>query len=92
MEQTEQSLQLEAANKRNNYLSSVNKLSNAKENLSLNEKVKTRTQKKFKEGMAASFELTQIENQYLSSQSAYIGALLDAITAKADLDYATANY
>lgn len=91
-EQTEQSLQLEASNKKNSYLSAVNKLKNAEENLNLSGKIKDKTRIKFKEGVAPSLELTQTEAQYLNSQAGYIGALLDVITAKADLDYATANY
>lgn len=88
LDQTEQSLFLDMASKRNAYESSIFKLENSTENLELAEKIKKQTQIKYSEGMSSSVELTQTENQSLQSQMNYIMAVIEVIQAKADLDYA----
>jgi outer membrane protein TolC len=92
LEQTEQSLYLDLANKRNAYEAAINKLDNASKNLELSERIQEQTRIKYKEGTTSSVELTQTENQYLQSQINYVMALYEVITAKADLDYALGNY
>ncbi len=61
-------------------------LQNAQKSLAIAEKIYDRTQKKHKEGLASSFELTQMKNQVLQSQGKYIQALFDLLNAKAELD------
>ncbi len=61
-------------------------LQNAQKSLAIAEKIYERTQKKHKEGLASSFELTQMKNQVLQSQGKYIQALFDLLNAKAELD------
>ena len=92
MEQTEQSLQLDVANKRNAYEAAMNRLENASKNLDLSRKIQDQTRVKYSEGISSSVELTQTENQFLQSQMNYVGVVYEVIEAKADLDYALGNY
>lgn len=91
LDQMEQSLYLELANKRNSYEAAMNKLTNAKENLDLSQRIEEQTRIKYKSGTTTSVELTQTENQYLQSQINYVMAMYEVITAKAELDYALGN-
>tara|TARA_B110000211_G_C14082195_1_gene555110 strand:+ start:1762 stop:3096 length:1335 start_codon:yes stop_codon:yes gene_type:complete len=59
---------------------------NAQKSLSIAQKIYDRTVIKHKEGLATSFELTQMKNQLLQSQGGYIGALFEILNAKAELD------
>lgn len=61
-------------------------LENAKKSLAIADKIYDRTQKKHKEGMSSSFELSQMKNQVLQSQGKYIQALFNLLNAKAELD------
>jgi outer membrane protein TolC len=84
----EQGLYLDLANKRNTYEAAMNKMNNNQKNLELSERIKDQTRIKYKEGMSSSVELTQTENQFLTSQINYVLSMYDVITSKADLDYA----
>lgn len=88
LEQMEQSLYLDLANKRNIYEASMNKMQNNQKNLDLSSRIKDQTRIKYKEGMSSSVELTQTENQFLQSQINFVLSMYDVITSKADLDYA----
>lgn len=59
---------------------------NAEKSLNIAQKIYDRTVLKHKEGMASSFELTQMKNQLLQSQGGYIKALFDVLNAKAEID------
>lgn len=92
LKQTEESLYLDLANKRNSYEAAMNTLENARENLELTTKIKDQTQVKYSEGVSSSVELTQTQTQYLNSQIEYVSAILKVIESKADLDYANGNF
>lgn len=59
---------------------------NAEKSLEIAQKIYDRTTIKHKEGLASSFELTQMKNQLLQSQGSYIGSLFELLNAKADID------
>lgn len=56
-----------------------------KKNLELSEKIYYKTTIKYREGVATSLELTQVQNQYLATQSNYFRAMADMLNAKAEL-------
>lgn len=56
-----------------------------KKNLELSEKIYNKTTIKYREGVATSLELTQVQNQYLATQSNYFRAMADMLNAKAEL-------
>ena len=62
-----------------------------KENLKLAQRIKNNTEVKFKEGLASSLELTQAQNQELSTQGSSISSMFELINAKAELDKAYGN-
>ncbi|MGB0402471.1 MAG: TolC family protein [Salibacteraceae bacterium] len=88
LQQTEQGLFLDLANKRNSYEAAMNKLENVQKNLELSARIKDQTRIKYKEGTSSNVELTQTENQFLQSQTSYVMAMYEVITTKAELDYA----
>jgi outer membrane protein TolC len=74
-----QSLKADLENAYNNYL-------NERENLKLAEKIQRNTTLKYKEGLATSMELTQAQNQYLSTEGRYIQSLLNLMIKQSELN------
>ena len=84
----QQNLMLQAQNARANYTNALNKMNLEVENLKLAQRIKSNTEVKFKEGLASSLELTQAQNQELTSQANYISSMFEVINTKAQLDKA----
>jgi len=84
----QQNLMLQSQNARANYTNALNKMNLEQENLKLAERIKSNTEIKFKEGLASSLELTQVQNQALTSQANYIASMFEVIRTKAELDKA----
>jgi outer membrane protein len=64
---------------------------NEKANLELASRILTRTNVMFREGMASSLELTQANDQLLSSRSNYLNAMVEVLNAKNQLEKALGN-
>jgi len=62
------------------------------ESLNLSKKVFDKTVIKFREGVASSFDLTQIQNQFLTSETSHYAAVLTLLNAKAKLDRILSKY
>lgn len=84
--QVEQGLKLQMQTAKSDYLVALNQYKSEKENLTLAEKIRNKILIKYNQGMATSLELTQTENQYLSSQGNYIRAVFQLLNAKTRLD------
>ena len=56
--------------------------------MELAEKIFVKTNQKYKEGLATSFELSQANNQVLQSQGSYVQSLLQLLNAKDQLQKA----
>lgn len=82
----QKAMTIQFTNALNNLNTNNANLENAKKSLAIAEKIYDRTQKKHKEGMSSSFELSQMKNQVLQSQGKYIQALFNLLNAKAELD------
>jgi len=82
---TEEKLSLEYTQASTNYSSAITALSIAEKSLALAKSIEEKTLIKFKEGMVSSIDLTTTQGQSLSSQGAYISALLNLLNAKADI-------
>jgi outer membrane protein TolC len=54
--------------------------------MELGKKVYDKTIIKFREGVSSSFELTQNQNQFLTTESNYYNSVLSLLNAKAKLD------
>jgi outer membrane protein TolC len=70
---------------RNNYMNAYETYISDQENKKLAKKVLDRTNKKYKEGMVTSMELTQANDKYLETQSNYINSLVQLLNAKVQL-------
>ncbi len=57
-----------------------------KQNLSLAERIESKNQIKFFEGIASSFDLRQAQIQLYNAQSDYLEAMLNVITNKTQLE------
>lgn len=77
---------------RNQFRNARENYQTQQKNVELTEKIYDRTLIKYKEGMASSLELTQANNQYLESTSAYTNAILELLNAKVTLDKTLNNY
>jgi outer membrane protein len=88
LEETKQRLNLQAQQAQSNYQLSIENYEIAKKNLNLAERIESKQQIKFKEGVSTSYELLQSQNQLYSQQNNYVQAMLNIIANKAKLENA----
>ena len=81
-----QKLKLQYQNAKSDYEFSIENYQSSKENLQLAERIDTKQQVKFKEGLSSSFNLTEAQRQLYSSQQAYLQAMADVINKRAVLE------
>ncbi|WP_248724314.1 TolC family protein [Seonamhaeicola sp. ML3] len=86
LSEVEQKLKLQIASAKSNYQFAIEDYENKKSNLNLAERIESKNQTKFFEGIASSFELRQAQNQLYSSQQEYLQSMLDVINKKAELE------
>ena len=84
--ETEQRIKLDVATAQSNYQYSIEDYSNKKESLDLAERIESKNQIKFFEGIASSFDLRQAQIQLYTAQQEFLQAMLDVITKKATLE------
>lgn len=82
----EQGLIMEFETAHSNYQTAFNNFITNKESMELGKKVYDKTVIKFREGVSSSFELTQNQNQFLTTESNYYNSVLSLLNAKAKLD------
>ena len=85
-EQVTQGLKLEYEQTKIQYKNAVENYLTIKDNLALAKKIYDKTIIKYREGISSSLELTQMQNQYLTTESSYYGALLEVVNAKTKLE------
>lgn len=81
-----QKIKLEANSAKNNYQFAIEKYENSKNNLNLAERIESKNQIKFFEGLSSSFDLRQAQLQLYTAQQEYLQAMLDVIVEKAELE------
>lgn len=84
--ETAQRLKLEIASAKSEYQFAIEDYENKKENLKLAERIETKNQTKFFEGIGSSFELRQAQTQLYTAQQELLQTMLDVINSKADLE------
>lgn len=84
--ETQQKIKLQIASAKSDYQFSIEDYENKKQNLQLAERIETKNQTKFFEGIASSFELRQAQTQLYAAQQEYLQAMLDVINKKAELE------
>lgn len=91
LEETEQQLNLQIASAKSNYQFATEDYYNKKQNLLLAERIESKNQTKFFEGVSSSFELRQAQIQLYTAQQELLQAMLDVINTKIDLETVTNN-
>lgn len=84
--ETEQRIKLEIAAAKSDYQFAIEDYQNKKENLALAERIETKNQTKFFEGIGSSFELRQAQTQLYTAQQELLQAMLDVVNTKAALE------
>lgn len=84
--ETEQRIKLEITAAKSDYQFAIEDYDNKKQNLELAERIETKNQTKFFEGIASSFELRQAQTQLYTAQQELLQAMLDVINSKAALE------
>jgi len=87
----EQSLQFQVNQSRTQLKNAYDTYIKEEKNTKLAEKIYKRSLIKFSNGLISSAELTQLNIQYFNSQSAYYGAMMSVLNAKAELDKILGN-
>lgn len=88
LEQTSQKILLELEVARTEYNHSIEEFHTSKQNLNLAERIESKQQIKFFEGMSTSFELSEAQRQLYTMQQNYLQSLANVINTKAALDKA----
>jgi outer membrane protein len=83
---SEQGLQMDFETARSSYQTAYSNFITNRESMDLSKKVYDKTVIKYKEGVSSSFELTQSQNQFLTSETNYYNSVLTLLNAKAKLD------
>ena len=86
--QVSESLLMGAITAKNNFTIAAETYQNKRENFSLSQKIYNKEQIKYKNGVSSSTDLNQSYNQLLESQGTYLGAMMDMMNKKLELDKA----
>jgi outer membrane protein len=92
LEQASQGLLLDVQNAKTNLKTYTEQYQNEIRNLYLARKIYDKALLKYKEGVSASLELTQVHNQYLTAQGSYFNTILELLNANSKLNKALNNY
>ena len=85
-EELEANLNLMLSSANANFNQALASFNISRENVELSKKIKDKTYRKYQEGMASSFELTQSETQLIKDQFNLVGAALKLFEAKTNID------
>lgn len=83
--EVEQGLIYQSQLAKSNYETNYEAYKNKKANMALAKKIYDKTLKKYQEGVASSLELSQTQNQYLTSEGNYIMSLLNLLKSKSEV-------
>lgn len=84
--ETEQKLKLQIASAKSEFQFAIEDHENKKQNLNLAERIETKNETKFFEGIASSFDLRQAQLQLYNAQQDYLQTMFDVITKKTELE------
>lgn len=82
----EQRIKLQIASAKSDYQFTLEDYENKRKNLALAERIESKNQTKYFEGIASSFELRQAQTQLYTAQQELLQAMLDVINSKAELE------
>ena len=80
------SLNLQLQTARNNFSNNYNQYLNRKKNLALTIKIYQKTNSKYREGMASSFDLNQAQNTFIQANTDFTLSIMDLLQTKIELE------
>jgi len=86
LSETEQKLKLQFEKSKSDYEFSIEQLATSKNNLALAERIESKQQIKFKEGLSSSFNLSEAQRQLYAAQQNYLQNMVDVIIKRASLE------
>ncbi|MCO5724385.1 TolC family protein [Robiginitalea marina] len=86
LKETEEKLQLQLEQAKSDYLLAIESYQTSKENLALAERIETKNEIKYSEGLASSFDLRQAQTQLYTAQQEFLQAMVDVINRKTALE------
>ena len=84
--ETEQKQKLQFEKAKSDYEFSLEQLTTSKNNLKLAERIESKNQIKFTEGLSSSFDLTKAQEQLYAAQQNYLQAMVEIINKRATLE------
>jgi len=84
--QTIERVKLDYKRAKSNYQYSIERFQNTEKNLELAKSIEYKSQVKFKEGLATSFDLRQAQSQLFNTQQQHLSAMVEIINAKAEME------
>lgn len=84
--EAEQQIRLQLDRAKSDYTFSIEQYQTSKENLALAERIETKNEIKYNEGLATSFELRQAQTQLYNSQQEYLQSMVDVINRRTQLE------
>jgi outer membrane protein len=84
--ETEQTINLQYKKAKTDYDYSIKKYNNSKDNLRLAERIESKQQTKFKEGLSTSFDFADAQKQLYAAQQEYLQSMADIVNKKAALE------
>ena len=91
MKQAQQGLVLDVENNKSQVYTYTDQYNSNIKNMELAKKIYNKTLYKYKEGVSTSLDLTQAQNQYLSTQGDYFNTILQLLNANSNLNKALGN-
>jgi len=84
--QLSNSLNLQVQTARDNFSNIYNQYLNRKKNLQVSVKIYQKTNEKFRQGMASSFDLNQAQNNFVQANTDYTTSIMNLLQSKIELE------
>lgn len=84
--EAEEQIRLQLERAKSDYLLAIEQYETSKQNLGLAERIESKNQVKYFEGLASSFDLRQAQTQLYSTQQEYLQSMVEVINTKTALE------
>jgi len=84
--QLSNSLHLQVQTARDNFSNIYNQYLNRRKNLDVSIKIYQKTNEKFREGLASSFDLNQAQNNFVQANTDYTTSIMNLLQSKIELE------
>lgn len=84
--EAEEQIRLQLERAKSNYMLAIEQYETSKQNLGLAERIESKNQVKYFEGLASSFDLRQAQTQLYATQQEYLQSMVEVINTKTALE------